>query len=59
MHEAIEVRALRKRFGEVTALDGFDLDIEAGTVFGLLGLWRHGRRTAAPQPSAPGSIDSA
>jgi daunorubicin resistance ABC transporter ATP-binding subunit len=37
MHEAIEVRALRKRFGDVTALDGLDLDIEAGTVFGLLG----------------------
>jgi daunorubicin resistance ABC transporter ATP-binding subunit len=37
MHEAIEVRALRKRFGDVTALDGLDLVIEAGTVFGLLG----------------------
>jgi ABC-2 type transport system ATP-binding protein len=37
MHEAIEVRALRKRFGDVTALDGLDLHIEAGTVFGLLG----------------------
>ena len=34
---AIEVRALVKRFGEVVALDGLDLDVQAGTVFGLLG----------------------
>ena len=34
---AIEIRGLAKSFGEVTALDGLDLQIEAGTVFGLLG----------------------
>ncbi|MGI9185726.1 MAG: ATP-binding cassette domain-containing protein [Solirubrobacteraceae bacterium] len=34
---AIEVRGLGKRFGDVTALDGLDLQVEAGTVFGLLG----------------------
>jgi daunorubicin resistance ABC transporter ATP-binding subunit len=28
---------LRKRFGEVTALDGVDFEVERGTVFGLLG----------------------
>ncbi len=33
----IEVEALVKRFGEVTALDGIDLSVERGTVFGLLG----------------------
>ncbi len=34
---AIEVRALGKTFGDVVALDGLDLEVEAGTVFGLLG----------------------
>lgn len=34
---AIEARGLVKRYGEVQALDGVDLDVEAGTVFGLLG----------------------
>ncbi|MCW2657598.1 MAG: daunorubicin resistance protein DrrA family transporter ATP-binding protein, partial [Jatrophihabitans sp.] len=28
---------LRHRFGDVVALDGLDLEVEAGTVFGLLG----------------------
>jgi daunorubicin resistance ABC transporter ATP-binding subunit len=34
---AIEVRDLRKHFGDVTALDGLELDVPAGMVFGLLG----------------------
>jgi ABC-2 type transport system ATP-binding protein len=34
---AIEVRNLRKQFGEVAALDGLELDVPAGMVFGLLG----------------------
>jgi ABC-type sugar transport system ATPase subunit len=34
---AIEVRGLSKQFGDVTALDGLDLKVQAGTVFGLLG----------------------
>jgi daunorubicin resistance ABC transporter ATP-binding subunit len=34
---AIEVRDLHKRFGDVTALDGLELDVPAGMVFGLLG----------------------
>ena len=33
----IEAEALRKRFGRVTALDGVDLSVAAGTVFGLIG----------------------
>ena len=33
----VEVAALRKRFGEVTALDGVDLAVAQGEVFGLLG----------------------
>ncbi|MEU2157565.1 ABC transporter ATP-binding protein [Streptomyces sp. NPDC019396] len=34
---AVEVRGLRKQYGEVTALDGLDLSITRGEVFGLLG----------------------
>ena len=34
---AIEVRDVRKQFGDVTALDGLELDVPVGMVFGLLG----------------------
>jgi ABC-type multidrug transport system ATPase subunit len=34
---AIELRDLRKRFGDVSAFDGLELDVPAGLVFGLLG----------------------
>jgi ABC-type multidrug transport system ATPase subunit len=34
---AIEAEGLCKRFGDVTALDGLDLQVQTGTVFGLLG----------------------
>jgi ABC-2 type transport system ATP-binding protein len=34
---AVEVDALRKRYGEVTALDGIDFSAAPGEVFGLLG----------------------
>ncbi|MEU0589096.1 ABC transporter ATP-binding protein [Streptomyces sp. NPDC006132] len=34
---AVEVRGLRKRYGDVTAVDGVDLGIRQGEVFGLLG----------------------
>ena len=37
MSDAIEVHGLGKRFGEVVALNGLDLTVPAGTVFGLLG----------------------
>ncbi|MGW2229965.1 ABC transporter ATP-binding protein [Streptomyces formicae] len=37
-HElAVDVRGLRKRYGDVTAVDGVDLRIEPGEVFGILG----------------------
>jgi ABC-2 type transport system ATP-binding protein len=36
-HPAIEVIGLTKRFGDVHALDGVDLVVEPGTVYGLLG----------------------
>jgi ABC-2 type transport system ATP-binding protein len=38
MHSAIEARGLVKTYPKgVRALDGIDLDVEAGTIFGLLG----------------------
>ena len=37
MSDAIEVHGVGKRFDEVVALDGLDLTVRAGTVFGLLG----------------------
>jgi ABC-2 type transport system ATP-binding protein len=35
--KAIEAEGLVKSYGDVKALDGLDLEVEAGTVFGLLG----------------------
>ena len=37
MTNAIVAEALTKRFGQVTAVDGIDLQVKEGTVFGLLG----------------------
>jgi ABC-2 type transport system ATP-binding protein len=37
MTNAIETQALTKRFGATRALDGIDLKIAEGTVYGLLG----------------------
>ncbi|MGN6407664.1 MAG: ATP-binding cassette domain-containing protein, partial [Curtobacterium sp.] len=34
---SVELVQLRKRFGEVTAVDGIDVSIEAGEFFSLLG----------------------
>ena len=34
---AIQAEGVKHAFGEVVALDGLDLEVEAGTVFGLLG----------------------
>ena len=35
---ALQVRALRKRYKDVVAVDGLDLDVRTGECFGLLGL---------------------
>lgn len=37
VHPAIETSALRKRFGDTTAVAGIDLRVERGAVYGLLG----------------------
>jgi ABC-2 type transport system ATP-binding protein len=37
MEQAIVARGLRKRYGKVQALDGLDLSVGRGTIFGLLG----------------------
>ena len=34
---ALLVRDLRKRYGDVVAVDGLDLDVRPGECFGLLG----------------------
>jgi daunorubicin resistance ABC transporter ATP-binding subunit len=44
--KAIVVEKLAKRFGEVTALAGIDLEVAEGTVFGLLGPNGAGKTTA-------------
>ena len=43
---AIRVEGLTKRFGDVIALDGIDLEVPARTVFGLLGPNGAGKTTA-------------
>jgi ABC-2 type transport system ATP-binding protein len=43
---AIEAEGLRKRYGDVEALRGVDLRVEAATVFGLLGPNGAGKTTA-------------
>src|SRR5262245_223400 len=43
---SVEASGLVKRFGSTTALDGVDLIVEAGTVYGLLGPNGAGKTTA-------------
>ncbi|MGH9048440.1 MAG: ATP-binding cassette domain-containing protein [Acidimicrobiia bacterium] len=43
---AIRVEGLEKRFGDVTALDGIDFEVPAGTVLGQLGPNGAGKTTA-------------
>src|SRR6266516_7061359 len=45
-NNAIVVEGIVKRFGNVTALDGIDLEVPSGTVLGLLGPNGAGKTTA-------------
>ncbi|MEU6860385.1 ABC transporter ATP-binding protein [Glycomyces sp. NPDC046736] len=42
---AIEARGLRKRYGDTTAVDGLDLTVETGEIFGILGRNGAGKST--------------
>ncbi|KAB8295453.1 ABC transporter ATP-binding protein [Bifidobacterium avesanii] len=44
--EAVKVSGLVKRYGDLVALDYFDLDVHAGEIFGLLGPNGSGKTTA-------------
>src|SRR5690606_25385606 len=46
MEPMIRARDLAKNYGEVRALDGLDLDVEAGSVLGVLGPNGAGKTTA-------------
>jgi ABC-2 type transport system ATP-binding protein len=43
---AIEFRALKKRYGAVHALDGINLEVGRGEIFGFLGPNGAGKTTA-------------
>ncbi|MDR6867214.1 ABC-2 type transport system ATP-binding protein [Microbacterium resistens] len=46
MHPAIDVRGLRKGFGDHVVLDGLDLTVRSGEIFALLGANGAGKTTA-------------
>ena len=52
---AVRVSGMRKRYGPVAALNGVDLDIEAGEFFTLLGPSGSGRSPGSSIPTAGGS----
>ncbi len=55
---AVRAEAVRKRYGDTQALDGFDLVVEAGTVHGLLGPNGAGKTTAVRILTTLSRLDS-
>lgn len=55
---ALTVDGLRKRYGDVPALDGFDLHVAAGTIHGLLGPNGAGKSTAVKAMATLIDVDS-
>ena len=53
MAALLEVRAMRKKFGSLQALDGVDLDVHQGTFHGLIGPNSSGRRPATSNAAQP------
>src|SRR5215207_4960742 len=54
---AISLRGVRKRFGEIVAVDGLDLDVPAGVCFGLLGPNGAGKSTTMRMLTAQALAD--
>jgi ABC-2 type transport system ATP-binding protein len=46
---AISARGMEKRFGDLRAVDGIDLDVERGVIFAILGPNGAGRTPAPPR----------
>src|SRR5215210_5018677 len=55
---AIRLRGVVKRFGEVTAVDGLDLDVPEGTCVGLLGPNGAGKSTTMKMLTAQAIADA-
>ncbi|MGN0603888.1 MAG: ABC transporter ATP-binding protein [Oscillospiraceae bacterium] len=57
-NSSIEIRKLRKSFGELTAVNDLDLDIASGELFGLLGVNGAGKTTTIKMLSCLTKPDS-
>ena len=55
---AIECRGVTKRYGSVVALDGLDLDVPSGSVFGFLGPNGAGKTTTLRILASLGRVDA-
>lgn len=55
---AIRLRGVRKRYGEITAVDGLDLDVPTGICLGLLGPNGAGKSTTMRMLTAQSIADS-
>lgn len=55
---AISLRGVVKRFGEITAVDGLDLEVRAGACFGLLGPNGAGKSTTMRMLTAQALADA-